>query len=337
MRMKPSRATWVETRKTRPFWTLSTIRRPSRRPYIRVANESSPSTRSAASRATAVPLPIATATSARWSAGASLTPSPVTATDPAGVARDPDEPLLLLGRRAGDDVQVGQLARRARASSQPASSVAGDDLGRVEAGLRAAIAAAVARMVAGHDDRLDPGVAGRRQRLADAVAERVGEADERPQLALGPSPLAAGEADEPLPGAAARLDQDLATPVARRPDPPATARTASGAPRASFSTRPSRRALVRGDTGWRRRHGSASTSSAGSRRAAGPSLRDRPHSARVNEPGGDAGIDAPRRPPRRAAHRAGSPPLVGVRDRAGRRPDRGRPRAGCGSACRSCR
>ena len=32
MRMKPSNATWVESRKTRPFWTLSTIRRPSRQP-----------------------------------------------------------------------------------------------------------------------------------------------------------------------------------------------------------------------------------------------------------------------------------------------------------------
>ena len=79
-RMKPRNATWVETTKIRPFWTLSTIRRPSARPNIRVANESSPRTRSEASRATAVPLPIATATSAPWSAGASFTPSPVTAT-----------------------------------------------------------------------------------------------------------------------------------------------------------------------------------------------------------------------------------------------------------------
>ena len=49
MRMKPSSATWVETRKTRPFWTLATIRRPSRSPYMSVANESSPRTRSDAS------------------------------------------------------------------------------------------------------------------------------------------------------------------------------------------------------------------------------------------------------------------------------------------------
>src|SRR3972149_4636768 len=33
MRMKPSRATWVETRKTSPFWTLATMRRrPGRAP-----------------------------------------------------------------------------------------------------------------------------------------------------------------------------------------------------------------------------------------------------------------------------------------------------------------
>ena len=80
MRMNPRKATWVETTNTRPFWTLSTIRRPSASPNMSVANESSPRTRSDASRATAVPLPIATATSAPWRAGASLTPSPVTAT-----------------------------------------------------------------------------------------------------------------------------------------------------------------------------------------------------------------------------------------------------------------
>src|SRR5450759_4506779 len=48
----------------KPFWTLATRRRPCLRPSIRVTNESSPRTRSEASRATAVPLPMATATSA---------------------------------------------------------------------------------------------------------------------------------------------------------------------------------------------------------------------------------------------------------------------------------
>ncbi len=32
MRMKPRNATWVETMNTRPFWTLSTMRRPSAQP-----------------------------------------------------------------------------------------------------------------------------------------------------------------------------------------------------------------------------------------------------------------------------------------------------------------
>ncbi len=56
---KPSSATWVETRKTSPFWTLATMCRPSRRANVRVAKESSPGTRSEAPLAAAVPLPTA--------------------------------------------------------------------------------------------------------------------------------------------------------------------------------------------------------------------------------------------------------------------------------------
>ncbi len=61
---------------------LSKMRRPSRTASTMVAKLSSRSTRLDASRATSVPpLPIATPMSARLSAGASLTPSPVIATN----------------------------------------------------------------------------------------------------------------------------------------------------------------------------------------------------------------------------------------------------------------
>ena len=60
---------------------LSKIRRPSRTAFTIVAKSSSRSTMSDASLDTSVPvIPIATPMSARFRAGASLTPSPVMAT-----------------------------------------------------------------------------------------------------------------------------------------------------------------------------------------------------------------------------------------------------------------
>ena len=71
----------AESRKATNLRTLSPIRRPSSIAATMVAKSSSVSTISAASRAASVPEhPIATPTSARRSAGVSLTPSPVTAT-----------------------------------------------------------------------------------------------------------------------------------------------------------------------------------------------------------------------------------------------------------------
>ena len=204
MRMKPRNATWVETTKTRPFWTLSTIRRPSARPYISVANESSPSTRSDASRATAVPLPIATATSAPWSAGRVVHPVAGDRHDPVVGARRAHEAQLLLRRRAGDDVQVGQL--RGEPRRRPSRDLlAGDDRVGVEARL-AGDRGGRPGVVAGDDDDLDPGAAGRRHRLGDPGPDRVGEADERAHL---PRPVvdASSERDEPLARRRRRLDE----------------------------------------------------------------------------------------------------------------------------------
>ena len=60
---------------------LAKIRRPRRTPPTMAPKLSSISTMSAASRATSVPrFPMAIPISAAWSAGASLTPSPVMAT-----------------------------------------------------------------------------------------------------------------------------------------------------------------------------------------------------------------------------------------------------------------
>ena len=121
MSRKPSNATWVETRKTRPFWTLAMIRRPSRMAKPRVAKESSLSTRSDAPLATAVPLPMATATSAAWSAGASLTPSPVTAiVRPARCAAWTMRSFWLGVARATTPTEPSSVA--SRSSDQPSIS-----------------------------------------------------------------------------------------------------------------------------------------------------------------------------------------------------------------------
>ncbi len=71
----------AESKNATNLRTLSPIRRPSSIAATIVAKSSSVSTISAASRAASVPeQPIAMPTSARRSAGVSLTPSPVTAT-----------------------------------------------------------------------------------------------------------------------------------------------------------------------------------------------------------------------------------------------------------------
>ena len=126
IRMKPRNATWVEIRKTRPFWTLSTIRRPSPRPYMSVANESSPRTRSAASWRNRRPAahrdgdvgPVERRRVVDTVAGHRDGPS--------RLAGEPDEALLLVRRRPGDHLERRQLAlpgvrRSSVASSAPAT------------------------------------------------------------------------------------------------------------------------------------------------------------------------------------------------------------------------
>ena len=98
-------------------------RGPSSTALTIVAKLSSVRIITAASLETSVPvMPIAMPMSACLSAGASLTPSPVIADDVALALEDVDEADLVLGRDAGDDADVVDLARRPASSLIAANS-----------------------------------------------------------------------------------------------------------------------------------------------------------------------------------------------------------------------
>ena len=176
------------------------------------------------------------------------------------------------------------------------------------------------RMVAGHDDRLDAGHAGRRQRLADAVAERVGEPDERSHLGRAVA-LAAGKADGPLPARRGTLDQDL--PRRRRHARPAgfgeDGLRRADEERLDPAVTPGPGAGER--TGIGDRLGIEELGGIEARRR--PVLRHRPHQRAGERAGRRAATDRPGvllRAERVAQDRRS---VVGVLDRAGRGPDRG--------------
>ena len=99
---------------------LAKMPRPSRTAATMVAKLSSARIMSAASLVTSVPvMPIATPMSADFSAGASLTPSPVMATIVAVGLQRVDDPQLVLGRDARVDGR-----RRAPPPAKPSSSSA---------------------------------------------------------------------------------------------------------------------------------------------------------------------------------------------------------------------
>ena len=124
----------------------------------------------------------------------------------------------------------------------------------------------------------------------------VASASRMPSRRGSANPMSARISVGPSPSRRAR--PTVRSPVAAEPsirtshavcvvrDPPDSARTASGAPMRSVSTRPSRRARVRAN-GRASETGSASRSSAGSRRAAHPSSSTARISERVNELGGE--------------------------------------------------
>ncbi len=287
MRMNPSSATWVETRKTRPFWTLATIRRPSRRPYIRVTNESSPRTRSEASRATAVPLPMATATSAWCRAGASLTPSPVTATVRPAVRAASTMRSLSSGMARATTVRLASSAARRAAGHDRTSDPTTSPPGPMPTW--AAIAAAVAGWSPVTTTVWMPAPVARSKRLADPVPDGVFEVQEgqrRPGLrgvGGGDQQQPAAVPGVPLVGASTRRSR-------RRPGARGRSRTASGAP----TTRPSSDAGRRGRPGHAVGPAVGRALGAAQRRlgirapacATGSGAALASSSARVNEPGG---------------------------------------------------
>ena len=212
---------------------------------MRVANESSPRTRSDASRATAVPLPIATATSAPWRAGASFTPSPVTATIRCSARATRTRRCFCSGVDRATTCRSGSSAA-SRASSHAATSSPVDD----PLGIEARLAGDGRRrpgVVAGDHDDLDARARGpwpsrRRSRAGSGRRSRRGPASRQ-----GSSSIRRARATSRSPASAVASIRTVQRPRSRASMPPLAstyARTTSGAPRARLSICPSRQARV---------------------------------------------------------------------------------------------
>ena len=114
---RPAMGTCTARMKAIAFLMLSKMRRPRRTAATMDEKSSSSSTSDADSRATSVPRPpMAMPMWAAFSAGASLTPSPVMATTSRFAFERVDDAQLLLGNHAGKDLHVpdppGQLLVR---------------------------------------------------------------------------------------------------------------------------------------------------------------------------------------------------------------------------------
>ena len=217
---------------------------PPRRRRRSVAKLSSVSTMVAASRATSVPLrPMATPMSARRSAGASLTPSPVIATTwPSCAQRVGDAQLglrELRGRRRAP--RPGRADASSSASDSASSSRAVDDRGRRAMPTRRAISAGGAPVVAGDDVDADAGAHGTRRRRRRTSGRGGSSSPTRPSSvrpgpsassrsgAAGRCPVPPGDGQHPQPAAgrgprAAVVDRRLgprgASVAARAAAPP---------------------------------------------------------------------------------------------------------------------
>ena len=153
------------------------MRRPSSTAATIVEKSSSARIMSEASLLTSVPvMPMATPMSARRSAGASLTPSPVMATTAPRRAPGVDDAQLLLGVRARVDAHVldarGERRRRraprARSPVIDLTPVAEDAQALRDRGRRELV-------VAGDHDRADAGRAALRDGGGSSLARRVGQ------------------------------------------------------------------------------------------------------------------------------------------------------------------
>ena len=115
--------------------------------------------------------------SARRSAGASLTPSPVIATTSPSAAQRVGDAQLGLGRVARED-DLAVLARGARSSSASVISSSSSPVTTRSASMptRRATAARGEAVVAGDDDDADPGLVAARDRVGDLGTRRVEQA-----------------------------------------------------------------------------------------------------------------------------------------------------------------
>ena len=119
----PTMGTCTATRNTTARRRLANTRRPSRMAVTIEPKASSSSTSEAASRATSVPrAPIATPMWAAFSAGASLTPSPVIATTSPAARKACTTRSLCSGRTRQNTWVTASRARSASSSSEASSS-----------------------------------------------------------------------------------------------------------------------------------------------------------------------------------------------------------------------
>ena len=255
---------------------------------------------------------------------------------PAALARDADEPLLLIGRRAGDDAHPRQLVARAGRRPTPRSRR------RRRCAPRPARPRGRSRppSAGGRRSRRSSGCRPRpRSASASRIPSRSGSANPMSARIAHGGVVGAGRARptsrSPLDGARRRA----APPTARWSvsASPARARMASGAPIATATSGPSRRRIVE-------LYGRPSaTGTDGDELAAGRASRPRPRrstariSERVNEPGCAPSPVAQASSSARSASSRTASRRVGVGRPVRRASGSRRPRAGSGSACRSCR
>ena len=136
--------------------------------------------------------------------------------------------LLLLGRRAGDHLEIRQ-DRRELGVVEGRKLLSEDHAFPIQPGL-GGDGSRRDRMIAGDHDDLDARPARGLERFADPVAQRIGEADQRANLPL-PAVRPARQANEPLPAGRQALDPLM--PDGRSSSSGTRPTTTSGAPMTS--------------------------------------------------------------------------------------------------------
>ncbi len=185
MRMKPRNATWVEMRKIRPFWTLSTMRRPSAQSVHQGRERVVAEDEVGGLLGDPGPGPHGDGDVGAMQGRRVVDAVAGDRHGPAGGPGDADQPLLLLRRRSGHDLESPELGGQAVIVPPGELVTDGDPIG-VEPSL-CRDRRGRQRMVPGDHDDLDPGDPCRLERFADAVAHRIGEPDQREDTCHGRS------------------------------------------------------------------------------------------------------------------------------------------------------